>query len=315
MFTRQTLKSILMYACSIFLFWNMVIAIRAYRFTHYNTQQQAEILQVQNTNLLGYVAQRIGGSKYYKLPIIKTPTLAFETIELTTSNKLKLEGWYIPNATAKGTCIVLHGLGANKETMMAEINGLHGLGFNVLAIDFRAHGNSEGTSTTVGLKEGEDVKLAYEFIKNKGEKNIILYGGSMGAASITSCLNQYESVTPSKVVLDMPFENYSFLMERIFRKSQYPSQPTFTLFTFWNSVYNQKWMFNMKPSNFVKSIKCPVLLQWGKNDELVPEESTQKIYANITATKKLVIYQNSDHESYAAKEPAVWKSTVASFLQ
>jgi uncharacterized protein len=315
MFTRQTLKSILWYACSIILFWNMVIAIRAYRFTHFKVFEPTEIVQVQNGNFLSYITQRIGGGKYYKLPISKVPTLAYQTITLNTSNNLKLEGWYIKNEAAKGTCIVFHGLGGNKQTMMTEINGLHELGYNVLAIDFRAHGNSEGSGTTIGWNEGEDVKKAYEFIKNKGEKNIILYGGSMGAASISSCLNQYESVTPSKVVLDMPFENYTFLMERFFRDSKYPTQPTFTLFTFWNSVFNQKWMFNMKPSNFVKSIKCPVLLQWGKNDELVPESSTQKIYNNITAPKKLVVYQNSDHESFAAKEPAVWKSTVSAFLQ
>ncbi len=313
MFTRQTLKSILWYACSIVLFWNVVIAFRAYRFTHFKTQQQNTIIQ--NSDLLGYIAQRIGGSKYYKRPINNKPTQAFETIQLTTSNNLMLEGWYLPQATKKGTCIVLHGLGGNKETMLAEINGLFNMGYNVLAIDFRAHGNSQGTTTTVGLTEGEDVKLAYDFIKNKGEKNIILYGGSMGAASISSCLNSYETVTPSKVVLDMPFENYTKLMEGIFRDSKYPKQPTFTLFTFWNSVFNQKWMFNMKPSEYVKAIKCPVLLQWGKNDDLVNEESTQKIYNNIKATKSLIVYQNSSHESYAAKEPELWDKNISGFLK
>jgi alpha-beta hydrolase superfamily lysophospholipase len=313
MFTRQTLKSILWYACSIFIFWNAIIAIRAYRFTHYNNVHQNTTIQ--NADLLGYIAQRLGGSKYYKLPIKQTPAIAYETIQLTTTNNLKLEGWHLKQLTAKGTCIVFHGLAGNREQMMSEINGLYNLGYNVLAIDFRAHGNSQGTSTTVGLNEAEDVKLAYDFIKNKGEKNIVLYGASMGAASISACLQQYPTITPNKVVLDMPFESYSLLMERFFRDSKYPKQPTFTLFTFWNSVYNQKWLFNMKPSEYVKAIKCPVLLQWGKNDQLVPEESTQKIYDNITSAKKLIVYQNSEHESFAKKEPETWKANVTSFLQ
>jgi esterase/lipase len=184
-----------------------------------------------------------------------------------------------------------------------------------MAIDFRAHGNSEGSNTTIGWNEGEDVKLAYDFIKNKGEKNIILYGASMGAASISSCLNTYEAVKPNKVILDMPYESYSLLVERFFKDSKYPTQPTFTLFTFWNSVFEQKWMFNMKPSKFVKSIKCPVMLQWGQNDQLVSEESTQKIFNNITAPKKLVVYQNSGHESYITKEAEIWKKNMVSFLQ
>jgi pimeloyl-ACP methyl ester carboxylesterase len=311
MFSRQTLRKAMLYAASIFIFWNILVAIRAYRFTHFANVPTTNIA---NAGMWDYTIQRLGGSIYYKTPVKNLPNVTFENVELQTANNLKLVGWYMPVANNKGTIIVLHGFGGNRESILAESYGLQQMGYNILTMDFRAHGNSEGSKCTLGLQEAEDVKLAYEFIKAKGEKNIILYGASMGAASIANCLQQYNTVQPNKVVLDMPFENYELLVEKYFRTSKYPAQPTFTLFTFWTSVFNKKWFFDMKPSNYVKSIKCPVLLQWGANDELVPESSTNKIFENITAPKQLVIYKDCGHESFCKKENALWQQNVATFL-
>jgi uncharacterized protein len=309
--SRQFIKKALLYGTSIFVFINVIIAVRAYRFTHFKTIDN--IIQPKTADFFGYIMQRFSGQAYYKIPLTKAPTVPFETIYVTSANDLKLQGWYMPIPNAKGTVIVYHGFGGNKERMLPEAYGLQKMGYNILLMDFRAHGNSEGIACTLGKDEGEDVKLAFEYIKNKGEQNIILYGASMGAASIASSLNQYD-IKPSKVILDMPFANYKQLIEKFFGKSKYPIRPTSTLFTFWAGVFNNEWFFDMKPSNYVKSITCPVLLQWGRYDELVPEASNTLIYNNITAPKQLKIYEQSAHESYCTKEPEQWVSTVSTFL-
>jgi esterase/lipase len=79
-------------------------------------------------------------------------------------------------------------------------------------------------------------------------------------------------------------------------------------------VFNGKWMFDVSPQQFVKSIKCPTLVQWGMQDELVPQHSIHNIVNNITAKKKFEIYQQSAHESFAKKENEKWKQTVSDFL-
>jgi hypothetical protein len=209
---------------------------------------------------------------------------------------------------------MFHGFAGNREQNMPEATELLKKGYNVLLIDFRAHGNSDGEVTTAGLREAEDVKLCYEYLQNKGEKNIILYGSSMGAATISSCLATYRNVKPSKVVLNMPFENYKMLTESFFRRSKYPKTPTFTMLTFWSSVINTEWLFDNKPSEFVKSIECPVLLQWGVYDEWVSLNSTSAIFDNIQSDKKLVMYKKSGHESFLLSEPTEWHKNMDAFL-
>ena len=71
-------------------------------------------------------------------------------------------------------------------------------------MDFRAHGNSGGNTCTIGYRETEDVKLAYNFIEDKGEKNIVLWGISMGAATVARAIDE-DHLQPSKVILEMPF--------------------------------------------------------------------------------------------------------------
>ena len=78
------------------------------------------------------------------------------------------------------------------------------LGYNVFLIDFRAHGNSEGNTCTIGFDEAEDVRIVYDHIKAGGEKNIVLWGVSLGAATITRAVSKY-GCKPEKIILELPF--------------------------------------------------------------------------------------------------------------
>ena len=304
-------KRILQYGVSIFLFWNLLVAIRAYNFTHFKTVSTNTVPM--QASMFSYLSGRINGANYYKKPITLYPNSAYINVTLITTDKLNLEAWYIPTTNATGTVLIVHGYGQNKQDMLSEARGFEKMGYNALLIDCRGHGNSQGNTSTLGLTESKDVLTAYNYIKQKGEKNIILYGASMGAAAISHCVSKY-GITPTKVVLDMPFANYEQLSEYFIKRGKYPSRPTASLFTFWSSVMNQQWFYSIKPSEYVKTLKCPTLLQWGVHDDLVPESATKLIYANITSDKTLQVYANSAHENFSVCEPLVWQSTVSKFM-
>ena len=239
---------------------------------------------------------------------------ANQKVILTTSDKIKLEAWYTTVDSAKGTVCLFHGHGGKKSGNNAEAEAFRKMGYNTFQVDFRAHGSSGGNTCTIGYFESEDVKLAYDFVKNNNEKNIILWGISMGAAAVTKAVNDYP-LQPNKIILEMPFGSITEAAEGRIKMMGLPPQPLATLITFWGGTEHGFWAFNMKPSEFAKKINCPALLQWGKNDPRVSQKETDDIYSNISSTKKLVVYENSGHESLCKNENEKWMREISDFLK
>jgi alpha-beta hydrolase superfamily lysophospholipase len=196
-----------------------------------------------------------------------------------------------------------------------EAEAFKKMGYNTLLTDFRAHGGSEGNTCTIGYDEAEDIKLAYDLIAGKGEKNIVLWGISMGASTITRAVKEYQ-LNPAKIILEMPFGTIEDAVKGRVKMMGLPPQPISTLLTFWGGTEHGFWAFGMKPQSFAKEIKCPVLLQWGKNDPRVSRAEEEILFKNISnSNKKFVIYETAGHESLCKKEPENWEAQVSAFLK
>jgi uncharacterized protein len=296
-----------------FLLINVMVIFQAYKLTHFYDRQDVTIKQPADKTSWDKTKEILFGANAVKAQNT-APDTVVQNIYFTTANGLKLEAWYLPAAGAKGTIAMFHGHGGKKSSLLTEAAQFRKLGYHTLLLDFRAHGNSEGNTCTVGFNEAEDVKLAYEYLAKKGEKNILLYGASLGAATITKAISDYP-LKPSKIILEMPFGSLIQAVKGRLRIMQLPQQPLASMLTFWGGTLQGFWAFNLKPSDYVKKIQCPVLLQWGKNDPRVSMEETQLIYENIISQKKLVIYEQSAHESFCKKENAKWVGEVTAFLQ
>jgi len=249
-------------------------------------------------------------------------------VKLKTSDGLQLEGWHIPCKTVwydslaplrstvnydhKGTIIMFHGHGACRAALLNEANAFLRRGFNVFMIDFRAHGNSDGEQCLVGMKETADVKVAYDYVVGTGEKNIILYGMSMGASTVLKTIKE-NGLKPAKLILEMPFAS---LLDATVGKLKLMHLPEVLArpVVFWGGTLNGKWAFNYKPYLDANAVSCPVLLQWGRHDPRVARYETEEIFKHLKGEKKLVIYENAAHESLYKAEPEKWLSETQAFL-
>lgn len=297
----------------LFFLLNVVVIFQAYKFTHFYERNEVVIKKQENKTGWDIGKEIVFGANYVKQENAAPDTLV-QTIQLVTENNLSLEAWYIPVPNAKGSIAMFHGHGGKKSSMLPEAAYFRKMGYNTLLVDFRAHGNSQGNTCTIGYKESEDVKLAYEWLKNNGGQNIALYGISMGAATIIKAINDYP-IKPTRLILEMPFGTLTNAVEGRVKMMHLPAQPISTLLTFWGGTMHGFWAFNLSPETYAKKITCPVLLQWGKNDPRVTAEETNTIYEHISSPKKLVVYENSGHESLFKKEPQKWEAEVKSFLQ
>ncbi|MBK9487254.1 MAG: alpha/beta hydrolase [Chitinophagaceae bacterium] len=311
----RLLKILLRSIIIIFVLLNVIVAFHAYKFTHFYNNGEITVKKKEEKTGWDNAKEMFFGINAEKKRNDVTTDSTFKTVYLQTKDSLKLEAWYIAADSSKGTVLLFHGHGGNKSGVIKEAESFNKMGYNTLLLDFRAHGNSEGNTCTIGFNETEDIKLAYDHIKNKGEKNIVLWGISMGASTIAKAVKDYQ-LEPQKVILEMPFGTIKDAVRGRLKIMGLPAEPIGTLLTFWGGTEHGFWAFGMKPQEFASAIKCPVLLQWGKNDPRVSQSEEEILFKNISNTnKKFVIYETAGHESLCKKETAKWEAEVAAFLK
>lgn len=110
-----------------------------------------------------------------------------ERVILTTSDKIQIAGVYYGKPDQPAV-LLLHMMPATKESWHRFSEMLAGRGFQVLAIDLRGHGESEGGpegykkfSDKEHYESMKDVEVGVEFLKSKSASSISLAGASIGA--------------------------------------------------------------------------------------------------------------------------------------
>lgn len=320
---KKWIKRFLYFLLVLFILLNISSAFHAYKFTHFY-KNATKIKKPEEMSFGEKMSAALLGVNYPKSTVVDSLLIIHETIKIKTIDSLTLEAWHLKQpdlgdennllTIKKGTVLIFHGHGSCKSALIKEANEFYKMGYEVVLTDFRAHGNSDGEVCTIGYDESKDVKAVYDYVKNTGEKNIILFGISLGAATIAKAIDEFK-IAPTKVILEMPFGTLYDAVKGRVRTMKLPEQPISFLLTFWGGTEHGFWAFNHKPEEYAKSITCPVLLQWGRKDARVKETEINSIFKNITSTqKKLVVYEESGHENLCKNENQKWKENIADFL-
>jgi alpha-beta hydrolase superfamily lysophospholipase len=312
---RQRLRKYLIWIAWIliiqFTLANISAAIYAYKFTHFYTDPPP---YNSSQNIFVKTWKLFSGPRIYKLSSDTITPPGYEKIKFQTNNGLAIDGWYGKVDTAKGCIIFFHGITNNKSSLLKEADELKHSGYNVLLIDFRAHGNSGGKKSSFGYKETDEAAKAFEFAQSKGNRNIILYGSSLGSVVLMKAIAE-KKINPSAIIVDMPFGSLQDHLKARARVLGFPSQPFAFLVTFWMGIENGYNGFSHQTYNYAEKINCPVLLQWGDRDMYVTGNEIKGIYKNLPAAKKkLVVYTGANHESFLQYDPIEWQKNVTSFL-
>ncbi|MHA3787109.1 alpha/beta hydrolase [Flavobacterium hauense] len=305
-FTRRLLRGILV----LFILMNIIAIFHSYKFTHFSDK----VTEKTDANTLT-TAQKASvlffGIDNPRPVNSSRPSQAYKTVRLKSNRTI--ECWSIQTPNAKGTVILFHGYGGDKSKMIDKSDEFIALGFNTLLVDFMGSGNSEGNTTTIGYFEAQEVKSCYDYIVKSGEKNIHLFGTSMGAAAILKALNDYK-ISPTSIIIECPFGTMYKTVCARFRVMGAPAIPMAGLLVFWGGMQNGFWAFNHNPEDYAKKVKCPVLLMYGEKDNRVSREEIDNIYSNLKGTKKLVTFPLAGHENYLNNYKSEWTTSVKGFV-
>ena len=196
-----------------------------------------------------------------------------EKVEITSFDGLKLRGKYYEHVKGAPVEIMFHGYrGYSERDLCGGLNRCIKLKKNVLAVDHRAHGDSEGHVISFGIKERYDVKAWTEYAYNRFGDNVklIITGISMGASSVlmASSLELPKSVVG--VIADCGYTSPKEIITSVIKNMGLPPKLCYPFVKLGAKLFGR---FNLDQTSCVeelKKTKLPIMLIHGDKDELVP---------------------------------------------
>ena len=109
--------------------------------------------------------------------------LNLEDIFLKTTDGVRIHGWFRSEPASPTAILFFHGNAGNLTDRLDHLQVLSLLGTNILAIDYRGYGRSDGSPDEEGLYHDADAAYRY-LIEDKGldPGRIFIYGHSLGGA-------------------------------------------------------------------------------------------------------------------------------------
>ena len=194
------------------------------------------------------------------------------------------------------TAVMVHGYRSNPLNNFSYIGvELLERGYNVLFIHQRSHGKSEGNFISMGQREYRDVLQWVELIaSNESINEIIVYGTSMGAATVGYASDKIKSDKVKLLVLDCGFTSYYDQLSYLIRSGRarflFVGIPPFFL---WGRLTGVR--LKRSVTSCIKSATIPMCFIHGESDTSVPIAHTLENFEACPTEKRLITVPKAGH--------------------
>ncbi len=206
--------------------------------------------------------------------------LQYEEVNLTTSDNVTINGWYIPTEETQNTILVAHGNGGNISDMMETIRQFHSMGLNIFIFDYRGYGQSTGHPDEAGTYI--DAETAWKYLVTKrqiDENKIILFGVSLGGAIAIELAHNHK---PLGLIVESSFTSLPDIAAKL-----YPFLPVRLI---------SRYDYNSAKK--IGNVNTPVLVIHSSNDEMVPFSHGQKLFDLAREPKQFLEISGSHNEGF-----------------
>jgi fermentation-respiration switch protein FrsA (DUF1100 family) len=229
------------------------------------------------------------------------PPQGGEDVWFTTSDNLRLHGWFISSRTrpAIATVIFFHGNGGNINNLGWLGEELAGRGFDVLLFDYRGYGKSEGQMRD---ERGvyADADAAYDYVVNSrgvAPERLVLYGQSLGTTAVADVASRRPTAA---VILESGLSSARDMADSIL---PWPLR--------WLRVFGQN---RFESARKLSSVRCPVLITHGEPDQTIPTDQGRKLYMAANEPKRLMIFPGAGH-SVSGNAGDDYLNSLADFIR
>lgn len=239
-------------------------------------------------------------------------------VEIISKDGLKLKGYEMKtNKNCNIWVIAVHGYMGRGTDMIQYVKQFQKYGYNSLIIDLRAHGESEGEYIGMGWLDHYDLELWIDkIIEDNKNSKIILYGISMGAATVAMATGDELPKNVKLCIADCGYssvwDEFSVHLRKIIHI--YPSPLLYV-----GSIMSKMCIgYGFKEASTIKQVKksiTPTLFIHGKKDKFVPFYMLDKIYNNANCRKEKLEIDNAAHAESANANPEKYWKTVEKFIK
>ncbi len=241
-----------------------------------------------------------------------------QSAEITSDDGLTLKGdVFMAEENSHKWLIVIHGYTGKRSDMYHIANAYAEKGYNVLAPDMRAHGESEGDYIGMGWLDRKDVLKWIDYVISlDSEAEIILHGVSMGGATVMMTAGEELSDNVKGVVEDCGYTSvwdiFSDELEYIF------GLPEFPLLHAANVISKVRAGYNFIEASAVEQVakaKVPMLFIHGAEDNFVHTDMVYEVYAACTTEKDILVVEGAGHGQAYGMDPELYFGTVFNFIE
>ncbi len=224
--------------------------------------------------------------------LVATPErwgLLYEDIYLDTRDGVRLHGWYIPHEKAEEVVLFLHGNGGNISHRGDSIEIFHRLGLNLLIIDYRGYGKSEGSPDEQGLYE--DARTAWRYLVGarqfRGDQ-ITIFARSIGTAVATQLAAELAMKRgPEKLILESAFSRSRDMADR--------------MLPLISRLVVMRYPFDSMGR--IQDINARLLMLHSPDDEIIPYSMGERLYRAANQPKQFVRLRGDHNHGFMLSQP------------
>lgn len=218
-----------------------------------------------------------------------------EEVDLGASDGVRIHGWFVGHPQAKVSLLLFHGNAGNLENRREMILRLRDSPANVLAIDYRGYGKSDGKPSEEGLYR--DARAAYDWVRARtpGLK-VVVFGKSLGGGPACELARR---VPCDGLIVQSSFTAAPDMASRVI------------------PFFPARWFMRTKFDNLAKvpQIPCPKLFIHSRADEIIPFEMGQRLFSAAAPPKEFAWYDDADHNGLMERHEAHYYQRIAEFLR
>lgn len=228
----------------------------------------------------------------------ETRAMSHEKFTITSFDGLKLSGKYYECKPGYPMELMFHGYRGNSERdLSGAVQRCFLLNRNVLVVDQRTSGNSEGNVISFGINESKDCLSWVNFaVEHFGpDVKIILTGISMGASTVMMAAGMELPPNVIGVLADCGYTSAKEIIKKVIHEMKLPENLLYPFVKLGARIYGHFDLEESSPLEAMKKCRIPIIFIHGESDDFVPCEMSRANYEACVAPKRLFTVADAGH--------------------